>query len=331
MTKVQTKSSNLTEKLDKDNNKLFTIHEFDIKKDTLYEITEKIDASAPDGFKDWGTSKILSSEVFDHYPGAVYDSNRNVWDTGLYETSSSFLQTFPPAVRTAVLKSLKTNIVDKMEEENGEGILDHTKANNEYWDKFQIKVTRGELFDTAKPLQLLKLYLLLVHKRVTPKPLEHHPEFRNSMYCIVDKDAVLSRDSENALAEMKANGAFSVLLQNDKRNLVQVLNYVGISATDASTDAAITLAFANWLKNKDDKYQNTKIFLDVVDKFNSEAGQEEIQIHAELKRLYAKGKVKVKSGEVWINDVYISNNYKNAAREIQTNPEFKELFATLLD
>lgn len=317
-----------------ENSVILKIYDFEIKKDTLYEIKEKLDTSAPDGFKEFNTTKVLSDIVVDTFPGAIFDEERGIWDTGLYPTSKSLARAISDVdARTLALKSLKTNILNPIEEEKGEGILDHTSSNNHFWDSFRIECHRGKLFDTAKTEDLLRLYLLLVHKRVTPKEMESHPEFKQpvSMYCIVDKDSSMSREAEKEMRKAKASALFYTLLTTDRDGLLQVLDYLGISATKSSDDAVLYTVFGNFINSKEDKFQNDKVFIESVEKYQTEDGAEEIYIHSKLKELYVKGKVKYKKGEVWMDDVYVENGWKNSASRVKSDQELKQIFASLLE
>lgn len=314
-------------------NVILKIYDFEIKKNTLYEIKEKLDTSAPDGFKEYNTTKVLSDTVVDTFPGAVFDRERGIWDTGLYPTSSSFMRAIQPEIRVAALKALKENIIKPIEEEKGENVLDQNSSNNRFWDSFRIDLQRGKVFDTAKAEDLLRLYLLLIHKRVTPKHMESHPEFKQpiSMYCIVDKDSSVSREAEKEMRQAKASALFYNLLSTDREGLIRVLDYLGISATNATEDAVLYTIFGNFIKSKEDKYQNDKIFIETVERYQTEDGEEEIFIHAKLKELYIKGKVKNKKGEIWIDDVFVESGWKNAARKVKEDKELKQIFTGLLE
>jgi hypothetical protein len=314
-------------------NVILKIYDFEIKKNTLYEIKEKLDTSAPDGFKEYNTTKVLSDTVVDTFPGAVFDRERGIWDTGLYPTSSSFMRAIQPEIRVAALKALKENIIKPIEEEKGENVLDQNSSNNRFWDSFRIDLQRGKVFDTAKAEDLLRLYLLLIHKRVTPKHMESHPEFKQpiSMYCIVDKDSSVSREAEKEMRQAKASALFYNLLSTDREGLIRVLDYLGISATNATEDAVLYTIFGNFIKSKEDKYQNDKIFIETVERYQTEEGEEEIFIHSKLKELYIKGKVKNKKGEIWIDDVFVESGWKNAARKVKEDKELKQIFTGLLE
>jgi hypothetical protein len=315
-------------------NVILKLYDFEIKKDTLYEIKEKLDTSAPDGFKDFNTTKVLSDLVVDTFPGAIFDEERGIWDTGLYPTSKALSRAIPDVdARKLALKSITLNIITPIESEKGDNILDHTQANNTFWDSYRIECHRGKLFDTSKADDLLKLYLLLVHKRVTPKEMESHPEFKQpiSMYCIVDKDSSMSREAEKEMRKAKASALFYTLLTSDKEGLIYVLEYLGINATKASDDSVLYTVFGNYINSKEDKFQNDKLFIDAVEKYQTEEGSEELYIHSKLKELYVKGKVKYKKGEIWMDDVYVENGWRNAAVKVKTDQELKQVFASLLE
>lgn len=314
-------------------NVILKIYDFEIKKDTLYEIKEKLDTSAPDGFKEFNTTKVLSDTVVDTFPGAVFDRERGIWDTGLYPTSSSFMRAVQPDFRAAALKSIKDNIIKPIEAEKGVDVLDQNSNNNRFWDSFRIDLQRGKVFDTSKAEDLLRLYLLLIHRRVTPKHMESHPEFKQpiSMYCIVDKDSSISVEAEKEMRQAKASALFYNLLGSDREGLIRVLDYLGISANKGTEDGVLYTVFGNFIKSKEDKFQNDKVFIETVEKYQTEDGGEEIYIHSKLKELYIKGKVKNKKGEIWIDDVFVESGWKNAARKVKEDKELKQIFTGLLE
>jgi hypothetical protein len=163
--------------------------------------------------------------------------------------------------------------------------------------------------------------------------MESHPEFKQpiSMYCIVDKDSSVSREAEKEMRKAKASALFYNLLNTDKSGLLQVLDYLGISAASSSDDAVLYTVFGNFMSSKEDKFQNDKLFIDTVDKFQTEEGAEEIYIHSKLKELYVRGKVKYKKGEIWMDDVFVESGWKNAARKVKEDQEMKQIFATLIE
>lgn len=316
---------------------IVTIYDFPIRANTLYEVMEKLDSSAPDGYQNHSTSKTLSVDLEDSFPGAIFNMQRNIWDTGLYEGAPSFQNAFgkDPLQSKIILDKLREHIIEPYEIEKGEGALDYknTKERNEFWDNFRVKIKRGKVFNTANIDDLLALYLCLAHKRLTPKDMESHPEFKQpiSYYLIVDKESSLTRQAENEIRKMRASATFFTMLQSDKTSLLRTLDYLGIAAGVNTDESTLVRVFNNWLEDKQDKYQNDKIFLDTVEKFNTDAGKEILFIFGKLKEMQKGGKVIFKKGQVYMDDVLLDNGWKNSAEKVKADKELYELFTSLLD
>lgn len=316
---------------------IVTIYGFPIRENTLYEVQEKLDSQANEGFKEWNTSKSLSVDFEDRKPGAIWDGVRNIWDTGLYESSSAFRKAFgnDTDANKIIFEKIKEYIIEPYENEKGEGSLDYknTPERNEFWDNYSIGIKRGKVFNTANIDDLLNLYFCLVHKRLTPKDMESHPEFKQpiSYYLVVDKESAISRQAEKEMTNMRAKALFYTMLQSDKDGLLRILDYLGIQAGSNTDEATLVRVFNNYLDNKEDKYQNDKLFLDIIEKYNTEKGKELLFIFGKLKELHRKGRVVFKHGQVIMDDVLVENGWKNSAEKIQTDSELMELFTSLLD
>lgn len=314
---------------------LFTIYDFPIKSNALYEVQEKLDSQAPDGFVEYRTSKLLSEPIKDSYSAAIYDTQRRLWDTGLYPTSRSFNEAFAGSElgKDVVFGRIQDFIIKPFEEEKGETLLRHTSDNNEFWDNYRIEVTRGQIFDTSKIDDLINLYFLLIHKRLTPKEHESNPLFKQpvSSYLVVDKEGALSRQAEKESIRMEAIATFYTLLSNDKKGLLSILDYLGIQANDSTAKETLIRVFNDWVNSKTDKFQNDKLFLETVKTYNSKDGEQLFYIFTTLKELHKKGKIKLNRGAVYMDDVYVENGWKNSAMKIQKDKELQELFASLVD
>lgn len=312
---------------------ILEIYGFKIKENSLYEIQEKLDSSAPDGFVDYRTSKLLNIDVEDGCPGAVFSMKRGVWDTGLYESSTALKEAFGTEI-DSVIEKIQDYIVKPYEKEKGEGVLNHLVTNNLFWDNFRIPLKRGKVFNTANIDDLLQLYLCLVHKRLTPKDLESHPAFKQpiSYYLIVDKEANIGREAEKEMIRMKATAVFYAMLSSNKDGLFQILDFLGIQANEKTDEPTLVRVFNAYIDNKTDKFQNDGLFIKAVDEFNTEKGKEVFFIHSKLKELYKSGKgVTFKSGVVSIDGMYVENGWKNSARKIQEDTELMETFQSMLE
>lgn len=312
---------------------ILEIYGFKIKENSLYEIQEKLDASAPDGFVEHRTSKLLNIDIEDGCPGAVFNIKRGVWDTGLYSSSPSLMEAFASETE-AVIEKIEECIVKPYEREKGEKALNHLSTNNAFWDSYRIPLRRGKVFNTANIDDLLQLYLCLVHKRLTPKDLESHPAFKQpvSYYLIVDKEANIGREAEKEMIRMKATAVFYSMLGANRDGLFQILDFLGIQANEKTDEATLVRVFNNHINNKTDKFQNDGLFIKAVDEFNTEKGKEIFFIHSKLKQMYKAGKgVIFKSGVVYLDGIHVENGWKNSARKIQQDSELMETFQSMLE
>lgn len=306
---------------------LLEIYGFNLRPNTLYQVTEKTDSFAPDGFKLNKTSKVLHPDVSDSVPGAIFDSELKVWDTGLYENSRALIKAVPSqAERTKFVKDVKKYIADPLVKLKGKDFLSQYEDNNDFWDNFSIKVYRGKVFNTDKPDELLQLYLALLHKQITPSPLENHPDFKNSQYCIIDKEDSVDRKLEAELGVMEATGIFFNLLNSKKSDLLLILDYLRLSVTEKTENKVIASLFNNWLKDKTDGYQNYSVFLKAYNFFLTEDGEKEIFYNSKVKELIKKQVVKQKKQEVWFNDEYVGSDIKSAVKNIISNKDLQAEF-----
>lgn len=307
------------------NDTLLEIYGFSIRPNTLYQVTEKIDSFAPDGFKLNKTSKVLHPDVADSVPGAIFDSELGVWDTGLYDNSKALIKAIPSSSeRVKFVKDVKKYIADPLVKLKGKDFLSQYEDNNTFWDNFSIKVYRGKIFNTEKPEELLQLYLALLHKQITPSALETNPEFKNSQYCIIDKEDSVDRKLEAELGVMEAQGTFFTLLNSSKKvDLLLILEYLKLSVTEKTENKVIASLFNNWLKHKTDGYQNYSVFLKTYKFFLTEDGEKEVFYYSKIKELIKKGVVKQKKQEVWFNDEYVGSDIKSATKNIISNKDLQ--------
>lgn len=314
--------------------KLFELYGFEVFSDSLYEVQEKKDSSAPDGYKDHNTTKDLSFDVEDGIPGAVFDSIKNIWDTGLTENSSYLARAVPnDTERNEIIKNLKKYIITPFEKIHGAGKLDfkNTPENDAYWLNYRIGLRRGKVFNTSRIEELLNLFFCLVFKRLTPKEMESHPSFKQpiSSFIVVDKETSITRSAENEMKKMEATFAFMGMLNQKEKELHAILNSLGIVVSESTEKATLVRVFNNWLEDKTDKHQNTTQFLDAIEKYNTAEGKEYFWILGNLKDLQGKG-VNFKQGEVYLQDVLLGNGWHNASEAVLKDKELKQMLTKIV-
>lgn len=311
---------------------LFELNDFSVRENTLYEVTSKIDSSSPDGFRTFRTSKVLSPDVKDGYPGAIFDSNLGIWDTGLYDNSRALIKAIPSSTdRTAFVKNIAKVLVKPLVDLKGKDYLSQFKENNTFWDGFRINLYAGRVFNTERPEDLLQLFLVLLHRQVTPKPLESNPNYKNSQYCIIDKEDSVDRKMEAEMAMMEAQGTFFNLLKTKKDDLLLILDFLRLNISPKTEDRVIVSLFNNWLKDVTDGYQNSGIFIKTYKNFLTKDGEKEMFLFSKLKEAIKKNKVKTKKNEVWFDDEYIGADIKAATRVIMERAELQEILLKLTE
>lgn len=312
---------------------VISLYGFDIKADTLYEVQEKYDASAPDGLQEARTSKLLTFDLIDGVPGAIWDDIKGNWDTGLYEGSRALREAFPGADLQPLVTKLKEYVVDPYEVEIGQGKISHVPSDevNSYWDNFIVSIYRGRVFNTANPRDLLELYLAVLHRKLTPKEKESTPDFLGSYYLIVDQEGFISKKAENREEIMKAMATFYAMRNSDKETLIRLLGFLGLPVSEKTDNNTLTAMFDNWLNDKNDKYQNNRLFNETVEILTTEEGKDKLYIFSKLKDLKAKGKVAERRGEVTMDGTFVTTGgLKNATDRIYSDKELYELFTSLI-
>lgn len=302
---------------------------FEIKANTIYTVKPKVDPKAPDGFRKHGTTKIIHPSVGDTIT-APFDVAMGVWDTGFYEFSPCLRGMSPREIKDH-LENVQKHLVEPVEAIKGKDVLRHN-ADNTFYDEYVITLTNKMAFNTAEPLQRLALYLAVLSYQLTPEEEEGNRLFKHSAFVVVNRDKAISAKDKTKIDSGKAMGEFYYLLKQDKPKLLSILKYLGISNTTIQdTDTFITV-FDRFLNDKQDGYRNGNIFLEHIEKFNTEEGEKELNVFTLLNKLYDKGVVKVKKREFYFKDHNIGNSLKHAAAKVVSEPELhKEIIETAAD
>lgn len=316
----------MAEKID-----IITLYDFTIKTNTLYEVVEKYDANAPQGFKKYETTKALDKDIQNLENVAVFNSMIGGWDTGLYAESPLLNMAIPSEeTRNIVLKQLEEYITEPIERVRGKGALRSTEDNNTFWDNLQVEVFKGKVFNTSDPMQLLQLYLLILRRALTPQEHESHPNFINSQYCILDKELVMDKENEQALRIVKAYSLYGGLRTSSKSSLLAILNYLNFNVDENVNDSSLDLMFKRFIEHKKDGIFNIKEFIQVSEEYSTKEGKNIINFYQQLKEMYANGLVELRGKEVYIDGEYIGSSFKNAAMAINQNKDVRKIFTSKL-
>lgn len=308
----------------------FTIPQtqFVLKSDSMYQIQPKSDASAPDGFKDNGTTKVISPDVGNTvYP--PFDEEMKVWDTCFYKSSPS-LRGMKDSEKEAYLKLVQEHIVKPVEELKGEGVLSHQESNS-FFDDFGVELKAYRVLNTADPLQRLGLYFAVLNRDLAPKEHSSNPMYSKAQYVIVNREEAVNIKQEREMQKNEAIGLFYVIQRQDKEKMYDLLDYLGIANSKTTDKATLNSSFNRWLSDKTSGFQNSEIFIKTYEKFDSEQGAEELYMYMKLKELHNKNLIKMNRGELFLEGKPIGAGYKLAAAHLIANSEDKEKVSRLIE
>lgn len=305
-----------------------TVHGFEIKPNTIYQVIPKPDEDAPDGFRKHRTTKVLSPRIGETV-GCVKNATTNTWDTGFYEYSPCYKH-LPLEQREEEVKNRVKNIKEPVENlRGGTDRLSHT--NDEFWDEYSFELRDRVIFNTAEPEELLNLYMALLHRTLAPKEMASDTAFREAKYCVVNKEEVIDRKLTQELNYNKAIGSFWTMLSINKPKLINVLAYLGIHADENTTEASLNNAVTNFLKNPHSGDQNVEIFLKTFEMARTDEGYKEISLFKDLKDLAKKGVVTKEGGVYTIAGQPLGATFNIAAKVVAKDQKLQEAVITALD
>jgi len=304
----------------------FDINGIVIQNDTLYEVIPKPDYDAPDGYQEYGTTKLLHPQVSNKIC-CVYNTSSQVWDTGFYESSPCYRNVLPEIAKQQV-QVLKDRIVEPIERLLGKGRLDHTNSNNEHWDNWNPEIKKGTILNSSVPNDLLTLYMISRHSFVAPKGKSSNPKYRKAQYCIVNKAEVTNLKQERKFNLSRATSQAFHLMNNDREKLDIILSYLGITSVTINDDMTLNSVITNYLEDKRQGVQNVKSFIKALDQSETQGGFIELYLYTVVKKLYKKKHVTKEGLDYYYKDTNLGKTFKSAAKLAALN---KDLQADLIE
>lgn len=310
---------------------LININGLVIKTNSIYKITNKLDNNAPSGFRKEGTTKLPSAGIGNtvgcRFKIVNDNTKEGIYDTGFYEESPCYALLTDDEVKSKV-KTLQEKIVQPYERRRGKkGLLDH--SNSEFWDSFGVDLFDGRFLVTSNPDDLLDLYIAMLSYDLTPKEVEGDPKFRNSQYCIEDKEKVQNIKTERANLMVEAISNFGRLLSEDRNTLLNILRYIRIiGIADEIDNSTLNALFFEWL-NKDT--ENPKRFKKTYDLTQNDKTADEVNLFAIISRLAVKNLLDKNGGEYTYKGKVLGADLKTAAKNINSKTELEEIKIELIE
>lgn len=299
----------------------FQINGIEIKSNSLYQIVPKPDLNAPDGFVKWGTSKLLQNGIKESAP-CFFDDRKQVWDTGFYKESPCYIGMSKTDVETKV-EALNEYIVAPFEELMGEGTLDHKKSNNAFWDGFGGDLYNGKVYKTSDPKELLELYMAILHFNVVKPEDKSKPFAKKASYAVVNKEAVTSLKEQRNADKAEAIGTYYTLLNNNKKQLLNVLEFISLVSNRKLEDKTLTSIVMEFFEEKKQGTNNIKRFLEVAKKVNTPKGKEELNVFASLTALRRARKITEEYGELYLDGTLLGGNLRDATVKVIADKDLK--------
>jgi len=230
--------------------------DFTIRSKSIYQVVNKLDPDAPDGFKAHKTTKILDPNMTTVvYP--KFNVGLDVWDLG-FDKDSPCLRGMEKEQREKHLMLVQKHIVGPVERIKGKGYLNHRPKpvkevikdeNHSGLDSHSIILGIDRFFDTSKPLDLLNLYLAILNKDLAPKELEYHQDYDSADFAIVNEKEKVDEKQRSDYKKNKAIAKMMGLYETDKDFIVRMLKYCGISVSKDSNEETVVTFFTRWLNS----------------------------------------------------------------------------------
>lgn len=313
-------------------NEIVNVNGLEIKNNSIYKIINKSDSSAPSGFIKAGTTKLPSLGIGNSVPCRFVIRNKvtneGLYDTGFYTGSPCYVGMDEPKVK-AMVHMLNEKIVKPYEELHEKGDLSH--KNEKFWGSFSILLTDGKYFVTNKPDDLLELYIALRSCELTPKgkQFEGNPKFKDSQYCVEDKEKVKNIEDERADNLMTCLTNFGILLATDKSLLINILKYVQFVGFNIQVNPdTLQSSFYQWINKKDANVEKFKTAFDLAD---NEETKEIINLYVVVNKLAKTGVLKKQGAQYTYRNEPLGADLKTVAKNLNHIKDFEDIKIELLE
>ncbi|AGO49476.1 hypothetical protein Phi4:1_gp063 [Cellulophaga phage phi4:1] len=298
--------------------------DFEIQLNSIYQIVEKTDLrGAPDGFNKMGFTKIPSYEITTTvFP--VFDADRGIWDTGLDTTSSGY-EGMEEKEKMALLRDLTTHLINPLLKVKPKNFLDPLpkptgevirNKDDRGLDNHSIVLGIDRYFDTSKPEQLFNLFTAIYNRDLCPKESEMDPEYMQADFCIVNDKQKINTQEEETYKKDKAVSKLISKWESDKDKALEILSYCGIKVGKNSNERTVVSFFRKWLEDKDDRGgRNSEFFLERLETFETEVGENELYIYSKLQEMLEEGKLSYKGSEYYLDSRRLGANLKTYAEK----------------
>ena len=301
-----------------------------IKANTIYEVVPKQPSPKdPPIYQELQSSK-------ERYPGVGNSTSLSQKDSGFFagsaifnktpykgdfkkrtEMSDKYYKIFAEPMRTYIAE------IERIRIPSDDEFFDRIYNSDAPTNYFSVTVQEGMQFNTASPIDRLRIYAAIVEGELVMKgkrEIEEKEAGLKDEFDVYSKDAqfayreineVKSKKEETAELEMETAYTFGELLRTKKEVLVRMLNYVNIPANVDQTKAELNTIYKNKIEFNKLKF---KEFTDLLEQY--EIRPQELELEMELLTILKSKKgreiVEKDGSTLYFGDKMLGSNFKSA-------------------
>ena len=290
----------------------------------VYEVTPKKDYSAPTGFQEYGTTKILHSGVKE-VRGIPYDEEKMLFDTG-FDEDSTCNRSISKEAKTATVNAYNTLVKEPYQKMFR---VDASSHNDEFWLSYTYEVYTGKVFETSKPKDLFDLFHALQQGRLAEPGEKDSSIQRTANYCIKNNKKVQSLKEEKSENKFRAVATYMTLVdafdpkKDDK--LYSILEWNQATNIRGIDKEALKRLGYKMFDHDKLGYENAVRFLEAYGMSQTDKGLEKLEMYSILSKLYNRNKIEYKRSQYHIDGMLLGNHLKEAVEVVLQNNEIKKI------
>lgn len=216
---------------------------FEVAKDRIYRIVEKVDDSTPGGLREINRYKMVSYTAEPARCLFVGDPETGRYDTGFDENSVEFAGK-GEAETKKILKE-RSNLIKWYESK----LANYLKTNPTSTEKdflasehCGLDLSHNTMIDTSDMNNYFKLFLAYRGGQITPQCDASNPRYNGSLYQIVDTTKTETEQTSTSEKKLEVMTWFGNMHKKDSDKLKQYLQYVGALRRGQSATKGVMLS-----------------------------------------------------------------------------------------
>lgn len=290
--------------------KKFKVGSVELEIGQKYILDHIPDLSAPEGMIKIGAKKF-PFEGSGAMDCVYFDANKNLYDTGFYE-SSYCLSAYSQEEKALLVPIYQNQIRKPFEDFKNEDLNQSEK--NEFWKDYRYEAFVNKEFDTSKPDDLFELFQIILQGLACEKN-EKNPFYRKTaQFIIANPQITKNKKKEQAKTRMNALQAIATLADADLGKLNLLLQYVGRERAEKLDSEDIKAIYYEVINDEKAGLSFAESFTQALTEYETENGKEKMKFLHVVTELYKLKKIKKdRRGYVTEYDIFLGNSLKDIA------------------